>query len=175
MALFDSYSQGSFKRLRDGRIAFYPNIVGRGYVVSDEQRAVLQRYTSRGLTYVVALMAFASFFGAVFIILLGLAFSAGYYLWLWQLTRNLERTPAEERLTLSGRYRTQAQHLAWTTLWSLEIVCGLFTVAGLYLATTRRDSYSVSVGLVTIAFFGFGSWAGAYMLWVKRNTNETSD
>lgn len=172
MGLFDSYSQGSFNKLRDGRLAFYPHIVGCGYVVSNERGIVLRRYTTRATTLGLALTIFASFFGIIFVILVASLFLVGYYGGLWRLTRDLERTPEDERLTLSKRYHNQAQHLDRTTLWLLEMCAGLFILAGFYITATRRDAYSLSLGLITIAFFGLCGWAGGYMLWVKRGSNE---
>lgn len=172
MGLFDSISEGSFKKLRDGRTAFYPHLVGRGYVVSEEQRIVLSRYVSRAMIIILALMTFFSLFGTVLMILFGSLFAAGYYFRLWRLTRNLERAPDDKRLTLRARYRTQAQHLDWPALLFAECVAGLFVLAGFYIIASAEDSYARILGVMSVLFFGLCAWAGAYMLRAKATLNH---
>lgn len=166
MGLFDSYS-GSLKTLRDGRAAFYPRLFGRGYVVSPEQGAILSRYASRAMKLELGLLIIASAFGVIAIFVVGLLYLPGYYGGLWWLTRNLERTSTDERLMPSEYYSSRAQQIGATTLWLMEIGCALFILAGLYMAVSGRDRYSVLVGLSVILLFGFAGCVAAYMIWVK--------
>jgi hypothetical protein len=177
MGLFDAYSQSSFKTLRDGRMAFHPHLAGRGYMVSADQRAVLRRYMIGaaicspvlGVMGAEASRLWNYPINIILIILVLSLFAAGNYSGLWWLTRNLERAPADERLTLRGRYRTQAQHLGWASLWFLEIGSGICVVVGLLIAATADDAYALSAGLAGAVFFGLCAWAGGYMLWVKSS------
>ena len=178
MGWFDNYSQSYFKTLRDGRLAFYPYLVApRGYVVSGEQKAPLRRF-----------MFGAGIFGSVLGVMVGEAIllwnlpinlilmilslsllSAGYYGGLRWLTRNLERAPADERLTLGERLRTQAQHSSWILLWFMEIWSLLLMAGGLDIAATGKGGYPPLFGLVATAFFGLLAWAAGYMLSVKSS------
>jgi hypothetical protein len=174
MGLFDSYSQSSFKTLRDGRLAFYPHLVGRGYMVSGDQKAPLRRYVIGATIFSPVFVLILIRFGIVPMMLSFGLYLTGYYGGLWWLTRNLERAPADERLTLRGRYSTQAQHLGWASLWFLEIGSGMFVVVGLLIAATADDAYALSAGLAGAVFFGFCAWAGGYMLRVKSTNRSES-
>jgi tetratricopeptide (TPR) repeat protein len=165
---FNSRYDQFYKTLRDGRVAFYPHLVGRGYVVSAEQRTMLSRYMIGAWICGALLVPFAVSLGFMEHLILVLSlFGVGYFGCLWWLTRNLERAPANERVSLGERYRTQARQLGWMRLWFREIFSGVLIAVGLYDAI-GTDAPGRLVGLAAIAYFGLMAGSGGYMLWIKR-------
>ena len=95
-------------------------------------------------------------------------FGVGHYGGLRWLARNLERAPADERLTLVERLRTQAHQFGWPRLWFIEIFSASLIAVGLRTAATGMDASDRLVALAGAAFFAFMAWEGGYMLWIKR-------
>jgi tetratricopeptide (TPR) repeat protein len=169
---FNSRYDRFYKTLRDGRLAFYPHLVGRGYVVSAEQRTMLSRYMIGAWICGALLVPFAVSLGFMEHLILVLSlFGVGYLGCLWWLTRNLERAPANERVSLGERYRTQARQLGWMRLWFREIFSGVLIAVGLYDAI-GTDAPGRLVGLAAIAYFGLMAGSGGYMLWIKRGDSQ---
>ncbi len=166
MSWLDSYSERYFKQLRDGRIGFYPYPVGRGYIVSEQQRRVLSRYLTRGFVIGLAMLLFFDVLGTFFFAaLFASLFLAVFWAGLQWLTRGLERT--DERLTMGERYRAQAQRIGSKGLLAGEALAGLFIACGLYLAMKPGDSSDLLVGIIGIIFGVFIGWTVLYMLYVK--------
>lgn len=171
--LFDSNYERSSKTLRDGRLAFYPHLVGRRYVVSAEQKTTLVHYMKAAWICGALVVPFAASLGFMaHIVLLLAVFGVGYYGGMWWLTRNLERAPIDERITLGERYRARAHQFGWIRLWFIEIFSGSLIAVGLYTAATGMDASDRLLGLATMAFFGLMAWSGAYMLWVKSSDRQ---
>jgi tetratricopeptide (TPR) repeat protein len=171
--LLDSYSERSYKTLRDGRLAFYPYIVGRGYVVSAEQKAVLIRDMIAEWICGALVVPFAVGLGLMeHLVLVLLFFGVGYYGGLWWLTRNLERAPSDERASLGERYRTQARQFGWKRLWFREIFSGVLIAVGLYIAAPGMDASDRLLGLAVTAYFGLMAWSSGYMLWIKSTDKQ---
>jgi tetratricopeptide (TPR) repeat protein len=170
---FDSFYDRSTKTLRDGRLAFYPYLIGRGYVVSPEQKAMLIRYMLGASLCGALVVPFAVSLGFIHHLILVLAlFGVGHYGGLRWLTRNLERAPADERLTLGERFRTQAHQFGWPRLWFIEIFSGSLIAVGLHTAATGMDASGRLLGLAGAAYFAFMAWSGGYMLWIKRGDSQ---
>jgi len=171
--LFDSYYERSSKKLRDGRLAFYPYLVGRGYIVSAEQKATLIRYMLAATICGALLVPLADILGLrMHIVLVISLFGLGYYGGMWWQTSDFERAPADERLTLGERYRTRAHQFGWIRLWFIEIFSGSLIAIGLHTAATGMGASDRLLGLAATAFFGLMAWSGAYMLWVKSSERQ---
>jgi tetratricopeptide (TPR) repeat protein len=171
--LFDSRYERSFDKLRDGRLTFYPYLVGSGYVVSAEQKATRIRYMMAALicgALVVPVAASLGFMDHISL-MFGL-FCVAYYGGLWLLTRSLERAPADERLTLGERYRTRAHQFGWIRLWFIEIFSGSLIAIGVHTAATGMGASDRLLGLAGAGFFGLMAWSGAYVLWVKSSDRQ---
>ena len=171
--LFDSRYERSFDKLRDGRLTFYPYLVGSGYVVSAEQKATRIRYMMAALicgALVVPVAASLGFMDHISL-MFGL-FCVAYYGGLWLLTRSLERAPADERLTLGERYRTRAHQFGWIRLWFIEIFSGSLIAIGVHTAATGMGASDRLLGLAGAGFFALMAWSGAYMLWVKSSDRQ---
>ena len=179
----------NFKTLRDGRQAFYPYIfVRRGYVVSDEQRAILCRYllaaTVVGVLVVVIVnyfllaidaskydgdrVGFASYLPIILIFALDLAAYHGGLRWL---TRNMERAPADERPTLTQRLRTSARHSDWLVFLFVVMIAVLLMVSGLNMAGTRNSGDPPVGGMALAAVGAMLALMVGYMAWAKGTGN----
>ena len=179
MAWYDTpYARGCLKTLSDGRQAFYPHLVGRrGYVVSDEQRAVLSRFIFAATIFGATLGAVVGSLGLRPIILalslFAAVYAAVYYGGLRWLTRNLECAPADERPPLLQRFRAQAQHSAWLHLWFFEILGVVFFLDGLSMAGTGWVGRPTWLSLSMAAFGGLLAWIAGFMLWDKWAKNTS--
>lgn len=170
MGYFNTLAIRNLKKDTSGRTVFYPiGAFGKGYILPDEaaeQRVnkFLIRYYQVSLAAIVTFGIFDNWYMDAAIIIALIA-------WFIGGTSSLVAgfPISNEKLGLKESYANQAAVVSRGTLWALLVCCMLFVVGGLIIAATSHTTVETLLGLACITFFGLGTVATAYMIWVKSS------
>ena len=170
MGYFDGIVDLNFKKLSDGKIAFYPHgIFGSGRVLSSEQAEAVKKflriyYVRLFLPVVVigVLVNYIKFYGIILAILFVLISFIVYYIKMKPLLSGSEKT--NERQGLRERLETMAVSMGFRTVILLFV--GALLMSGLGVLILFIPKSPKIIGIFAIVFFGLGVLQFAYCLYL---------
>lgn len=173
MGYFEAITNSYFKKTDAGKYIFYPwGIVGKGYVLPSEEKALNVRKTLNR----VGILSFVLILATVFLTrLLGWHVAGGfllvycfiYYIFIQTLIRGLE--VSNEKMTFSESQLSMASKFSFFDIIFLLIGSLVFAFAGLWILLHNKGFW---IGLSGILFFGWGSIFFAKMLHKKWNSMD---
>jgi hypothetical protein len=183
MGYFDALTGNGFKKLNDGKTAYYPNgIFGKGYIINDDACHRIQKFLKYYfILYFISLGLYGGFIGAFaihsmavsilgFLLLMIISLIAYYSFYLLKIKPILiNPAAAGVKLTVKENLQNMSLRMGYNAI-IFQIVSASFLVIMAFILLLVSSHKLISI--IGLVFFGLGLIQGIYMYRVVHKSEN---